>query len=394
MISVDEALTILAEYPLTVDTEILPFESALGRISAEAIRADRDFPAYNRVAMDGIAINSKRFAQGQRIYKVEKTIPAGTPSYQLKDGSACVEIMTGAVLSEGCDTVIPYEEIDIENHHVTIRGDIQPGQNVHHQGADRKAGDLIVPEKTLISAVDIGIAATVGKTHLKVYRKPAVCLISTGDELISVDHSPEPHQIRSSNIYALKAALSGYYGTIEHRHLPDNEEVVKRTITHLLEDFQILIFVGGSSMGKFDFLPKSLRAEGIEEHFYKIQQRPGKPFWFGHRDDRFVFSLPGNPVSSYLCLEKYFKFWLNKSLGLAKLPDSARLTEDYRFKPDLTYFLQVKLMIEDGVLLATPLTGGGSGDHANLADVSGFLELPQDRTHFKAGESFNLIRFR
>lgn len=394
MISVDEALNILATYPLTVDTEMLPFESALGRISAEAIRADRDFPAYNRVAMDGIAINSKRFAQGQRTYKVEKTIPAGTPSYQLKDLDACVEIMTGAVLSEGCDTVIPYEEINIEDHHATIHGDIQPGQNIHHQGADRKAGDRIVPEKTLISAVDIGIAATVGKTHLKVYRKPAICLISTGDELISVDNTPEPHQIRSSNIYALKAALSGYYGTIKHRHLPDNEEEVKRTITHLLEDFQILIFVGGSSMGKFDLLPKSLRAEGIEEHFYKIKQRPGKPFWFGHRDDRFVFSLPGNPVSSYLCLEKYFKFWLNKSLGLTKIPDSARLTEDYRFNPDLTYFLQVKLSMEGGVLLATPLTGGGSGDHANLADVSGFLELPRDRTHFKAGESFNLIRFR
>ena len=147
-------------------------------------------------------------------------------------------------------------------------------------------------------------------------------------------------------------------------------------------------------MGKFDFLPSALRNSGLEEHFYRIKQRPGKPFWFGSHNNQFVFSLPGNPVSCYLCLEKYYKYWLNKSLGYLKNNETAQLAQDFVFEPDLTYFLQVKLMNDTGVTQAIPIVGGGSGDHSNLADVDGFLELPRGRSHFKAGESFTLLRFR
>jgi molybdopterin molybdotransferase len=147
-------------------------------------------------------------------------------------------------------------------------------------------------------------------------------------------------------------------------------------------------------MGKFDFLPGALKSAGVKEHFYKIRQRPGKPMWFGSSGNRFVFSLPGNPVSCFLCLEKYFKFWLNNSLGKAKKNESAKLSQDFTFQPDLTYFLQVKTEFKDGVVIAHPVAGGGSGDHANLAEVDAFLQLNGDRQNFYQGESFELLRFR
>lgn len=394
MISVEEALEILSRYPFLPKVEILPFESALGRVIAEPIIADRDFPAYHRVAMDGIAVDSGVYLNGQRKFFIEKTIAAGMPAYTLDDSRFCVEIMTGAVLPVGCDTVIPYEEVEITDGIAEVRGQVQPGQNVHRQGADRRAGDTIVPKGTLMAAPDIGIAATVGMTRIKVYEMPRICLISTGDELVPVDETPAAHQIRSSNSYALKASLDGYYGSTQIHHLPDDEPETRRVIAKLLDEFQILIFIGGSSMGKFDFLPNALRDEGVREEFYKIRQRPGKPFWFGHKADRFVFALPGNPVSSFLCLEKYFKYWLDNSLSVTKKRESAQLVEDYTFTPDLTYFLQVTLENQDGIIKAKPLTGGGSGDHANLAEADAFIELPRGRAHFKAGDSFNLIRFR
>ena len=147
-------------------------------------------------------------------------------------------------------------------------------------------------------------------------------------------------------------------------------------------------------MGKFDFLPAALTSAGVREHFYKVRQRPGKPLWFGSLRNHFVFALPGNPVSSFLCLEKYFKYWLNNSLGLPYKEESARLNSDFTFEPDLTYFLQVGLKSEDGVVIASPVQGGGSGDHANLAGADAFLELPHERSYFTKGESFNLVKFR
>lgn len=394
MISVEEAIDILHQHTIGLVSESVPFESALGRILAEPIYADRDFPPYNRVAMDGIAIDHGQFSRGQKKFKIKTTIAAGTAQYTLDDKDGCVEIMTGAVLAKGCDTVIPYEEISISDGEATLLGTPQRGQNVHHQGGDRKKGDVIVERGTLIGAPEIGIAATVGSTMLQVYRKPSICLVSTGDELIPVEGTPAPHQIRTSNSYALKAALEGYYGDVTYYHLIDDEELVRKKVEELLANYQILIFIGGSSMGKYDFLPAALNAAGVQEHFYKIKQRPGKPFWFGSRENQFVFALPGNPVSCFLCLEKYYKSWLNYSLGLSKKNESAQLSENYSFVPDLTYFLQVKLSMKSGVLKAQPVTGGGSGDHSNLADVDAFLELPQGRSEFSAGESFDLLRFR
>ena len=156
------------------------------------------------------------------------------------------------------------------------------------------------------------------------------------------------------------------------------------------------------SKGKFDFIPEVLNNLGVEKCFHKVKQRPGKPFWFGKkactergRSSKTVFAFPGNPVSTFVSCLKYFYPWYQKSMEMsADNKQQAILAEDYFFKPELTYFLQVKLHQEKGQLLATPITGKGSGDLANLVDSDAFLELPDDRTNFTKGEVFPLITFR
>ena len=393
MVNVQEALNRLSLHPLQCESEEIHFEHSLGRILAAPILADRDFPPYDRVAMDGIALSFDQLKPGKR-FLVEKTIAAGQPKYQLQDPSNCVEIMTGAVLPDGCDTVVRYEDVDISDGVASISVDIAKGQSIHWQGSDRKAKEIIVPVNKEIGAPEIGIAATVGKPMLEVWKVPAICLVSTGDELVPVGGTPELHQIRSSNAYVLRAALRRWHTTVDHEHLADDEEQVRAKIKVLLKRYQILIFIGGSSAGKYDFIPETLKAEGVEEHFYKIKQRPGKPMWFGSVGDRFVFALPGNPVSCFLCLKRYFDFWLEHSLGILKGYPRAILSTSFEFHPSLTYFLQVTTEDQDGSRIAHPVAGGGSGDHANLSSAEAFLELPEDREKFEAGASFLIHYFR
>ena len=169
---------------------------------------------------------------------------------------------------------------------------------------------------------------------------------------------------------------------------------VKGMLEEILTKYELIILSGGVSKGKFDFIPQVLESLRVKKLFHQVSQRPGKPMWFGQSQRNTVFGLPGNPVSTFMCFHRYVKPWLTKSLGNEIKKQSAQLAEDYSFSPSLTYFLQVKIQNENGKLIAYPLSGGGSGDFANLKDVDGFLELPLHESKFQKGESFPLILFR
>ncbi|MBI5914234.1 MAG: molybdopterin molybdotransferase MoeA, partial [Bacteroidetes bacterium] len=225
---------------------------------------------------------------------------------------------------------------------------------------------------------------------------PRVAILSTGDELVEVGEVPLPHQIRKSNVHTL-AALLGQWGlAADLLHLPDDLAAIETALADCLENSDVLLLSGGVSMGKFDHLPAALKNLCVRQLFHKVSQRPGKPFWFGRSERTMVFAFPGNPVSSFMCVHRYFQPWLRASQGLQPFDyQYAALAGDYFFKPDLTYFLQVKLTCEaDGRLLATPITGQGSGDLANLTDTDAFLELPLERQDFKKGESFPVWIYR
>jgi molybdopterin molybdotransferase len=393
MISVQEASNIISSHVGSFGTELVALDNALGRVLAENIHADRDFPPFNRVAMDGICIRFEDFKNGQRSFPIQSTQAAGSPPQTLNVGAA-IEIMTGAVLSHDADSVIRYEDLDIkENISTIVIGDVRFGQNVHKQGSDRNAGDNLILKDTRITATEIGILATVGKSQLKVYKQPSVAIVSTGDELVDVEQSPMPHQIRKSNVHSLKALLNGYGISPELIHLGDNKNEISKTVSSILANNDVILMSGAVSKGKFDFLPEVLENLGVKKHFHKVEQRPGKPFWFGTKSNTCVFAFPGNPVSTFVCAKRFFEPWLKKSLKIPMFTQFAQLTDDVSFKPNLTYFLQVKLSNSGGTILAHPTPGNGSGDLANLAVADAFLELPADRQTFEAGEVFSLLPF-
>ncbi|MEM6700132.1 MAG: molybdopterin molybdotransferase MoeA, partial [Bacteroidota bacterium] len=282
MITVEEAAKIVLSKARNFGTIIVPLHDAIGRILREDINADRDFPPYDRVTMDGIAIAYEAFEQGKRNFLIQEVAAAGSPQKKLNTGKHCFEVMTGAILPKGTDTVIRYEDIETKDGMAYLQIEhIRAQQNVHHQGSDRIKGTTIVKAGKRISPAEIGIAATVGKAQLEVSRLPKTIILSTGDELVEIEETPLPYQIRKSNVHRLKTTLSQFGIQVDTAHLQDDWEEILEKLGQILKNYDVILLSGGVSKGKFDFLPKALEELGVQKHFHKIQQRPGKPMWFG-----------------------------------------------------------------------------------------------------------------
>lgn len=398
MFTVAQAESTILQHALPLRKQYLPLREAAGYVLAEDLFADRDFPPFDRVTMDGIAIHYATFAQGQRQFLIEDVQAAGAPQLSLTDEKNCLEVMTGASLPLGTDTVIRYEDLHIADGIAQINIDsITQRQNIHARAIDRKQGDLIISAGRKIGSAEMATAATLGKISIAVARLPRTAIVSTGDELVDIHEIPLPHQIRRSNTYAIQTALAEWKVEAEMFHFNDDEQVIQAGMQDILKRFELVILSGAVSEGKFDFVPQALAAAGVQQLFHKVSQRPGKPFWFGVFPPQSVlFALPGNPVSAFLGTYRYILPWLRLSLGVQSWPkQTAVLARDFVFKPDLTYFVPVKLdNSEGGRLLAYPLEGHGSGDLANLNDADGFLELPKERSEFAAGEAFSFIPYR
>ncbi|MEM9884315.1 MAG: molybdopterin molybdotransferase MoeA [Bacteroidota bacterium] len=398
MITVEQATNIILSHQIDFGTETISIERSHGRVLRTSVRADRDLPPFNRSTRDGIAINYKAFEQGTKSFLVEGLAAAGSAQQKLSSVTACLEIMTGAALPLGTDTIIQYEDVIIENDvaHLKVEA-IGKGQNVHYQGSDRVKASTLIAAGQRIGAAEIGVAASVGCTHLEVSRTPQVAIITTGDELVDIEEIPLAYQIRKSNNYQLSAALQGLNIRTDFFHLKDDLKKVTQTLAQVINDYDVLILSGGVSKGKFDFVPKAMEDLKVENHFHKVKQRPGKPMWFGthavHRAT--IFALPGNPVSSFMCLQRYLLPWLRQSLGLkTSTAQCAILQSDIHFQPNLTYFAQVRTATnEKGQFCAYPVEGNGSGDFANLVDANGFLELPIGKNRYKAGSVFRFWRY-
>lgn len=401
--TVNEALKIILNTSENFGTEEVHFLDSTGRVLKEDIIADRDFPPFNRVSMDGIAIASEAFNKGQREFKIEGIQAAGSKQLTLQNQTNCVEAMTGAMLPMNTDVVIQYELLTIENKTARVNIDeIKKNKNVHLKGLDRKKGDVLIPKNTRISSAEVGVFATVGKTTVTVAKQPKVMIISTGNELVDVFENPAEHQIRRSNVFTLVSLLEKLKIKAVTAHITDDKNLLLRKIEQFLNEYDVLLFSGAVSKGKFDYIPDVLDKLGVQKLFHRVQQRPGKPFWFGKkastergRSDKTVFAFPGNPVSTFVSCLKYFYSWYYKSVGLNfENQHQAILSEDFYFKPNLTYFLQVKITQINGNIYATPVKGKGSADLVNLVDADAFLELPDNRSNFIKGEIFPLIMYR
>lgn len=381
---------------LELPVEKIDFEDSLGRVLKEEIVADREFPPFDRVMMDGIAIRFSEWESGLREYPVTGLQAAGDPIQTLTEPTSCLEVMTGAILPTGADTVIKYEDLNIEAGIAKVTQNllVRDKQHVHPQGADRQTGAVLIKVNTILSPAEVAILATVGKSQVMVANQPKVAVIATGDELVDVSETPLQHQIRKSNVYELQAGLAEQGILADIFHFIDDKEQLLVGLKRILDNYDVLVLSGGVSMGKLDYVPEILAELSVEKLFHKVSQRPGKPFWFGRYKGGVVFALPGNPVSTYVGLKRYVIPFLWRSAGVEPKVVKAKLSKDFSFKPDLTYFLQVTLEYKDGFLLATPAPGQGSGDLANLVNSEAFIELPQGKDIYKAGEVFTCYPFR
>src|SRR5258707_2139157 len=395
MVSVAEAEKIILGHLFKPSSQRIALTDANGKILAEEIRADRELPPFNRATMDGVAIAFNSYDTGEGAFGIESVQAAGQPQQTLREPKNCIEIMTGAPLPNGTDSIVPYEDLKIENKKATILGELViKSQNVHLKGSDAMQNDVLLNVGMKLSPSEVAVLASVGKSEVTVFNTSKSAVISTGDELVDVDQTPLPHQVRKSNSYAIVSALQEIGCNAEKFHLADNEKELKQKLELILMQYELIILSGGVSKGKFDFVPQVLESLGVKKLVHGVSQRPGKPMWFGVSSKNFVFSLTFNPVSTFMCFHRYIKPWLGKSMGAPVKTQKAILAQDFSFTPKLTYFLQSKIENEDGRLMAYPVAGGGSGDFANLKDADGFLELALGQREFKAGTVYLLYQFR
>ncbi|MCB0414948.1 MAG: molybdopterin molybdotransferase MoeA [Bdellovibrionales bacterium] len=396
MISVQKAEELLALYPPAVFTQTVSLEDSLHKVLAQSISSKRDQPPFHRVAMDGIALRFDDYKKGIRSFKVANLQKAGEPQKTLDAEGACIEVMTGAVLPKNTDCVVRYEDIEIIDGYAQLNIEVDFMQNIHQKGSDHQQGTEVLPAGVKMTSPRIGIAASNGYSQVQIYAMPKIAIVSTGDELVDLQETPQDHQIYRSNSFSLQAELNSFgFKDIQSFHIEDNKESLLEKLSFILNEYGVVILSGGVSMGKFDFLPQILSDLKTKEIFHKISQRPGKPFWYGVGEKgQGVYALPGNPVSCLVCLRRYVVPALYKAMG-SRLDvergsqSEGVLAKDFTFEKNLTYFLPVKASKNhENIIELLPCPTNGSGDYGALGESDGFIELPLEKTFFKKGESY------
>jgi molybdopterin molybdotransferase len=378
--------------------ESLPVSQCAGAILRENVYAERDQPPFDRVAMDGIALASSRAAAG-RTLRVQDTQAAGDPPLTLQSPLHCIEIMTGAALPSGCDAVVPVERISMAGEDATLETGlvVTPGMNIHHRGSDLKQGTLILSSGMRLESPQVTAAAGAGMARLRVSQQPAFMVVSTGNELVEPGEPIEAWQLRRSNAYGIVSALRRRgFARVADDHLPDDAAALQERLKQHLQSYNVLILSGGVSMGKFDLVPAALVACGVQQVFHKVAQRPGKPFWFGVTSaGGAVFALPGNPVSTQVCLARYVIPAIDRAMGLAEQPAvRIALGEAVTFDTPLAGFLPVATETDEWARpWARPVAHNGSGDFSALAGTCGFVELPPGPNTYPKGFVTKLYRW-
>jgi len=396
-----EAQRLIGQRLSCLPIESLPVGYSAGAILRENVYAERDQPPFDRVSMDGIALSAQAARSGRRSFRIQAMQAAGDPPLSLASPDDCIEAMTGAVLPAGCDAVVPVERIRVESGFAILEDGlvVEAWQNVHRRGSDQRQGALLLKSGVRLESPDIAVAAGAGMARLRVSQQPAIMVVSTGNELVEPGDPIEAWQLRRSNAYGLVAALRRRgFQRVADDHLPDDAQVLHERLKQHLDSYEVLILSGGVSMGKLDLVPAALAACGVQQVFHRIAQRPGKPMWFGiAANGSAVFALPGNPVSTLVCLARYVIPALGAAMGAAgpgDNQDKIALAAPVTFNAPLAGFVPVRVETDEwGRPWAVASPHNGSGDFAALAGTDGFVELPPGPNVYPKGFVTRLYRW-
>jgi molybdopterin molybdotransferase len=390
----EEARQIVVEtvraLPHSRSIETVPLGAAHGRRLAEALRADRDYPALRRSLRDGFAVHASDVPGTLR---TRGELRAGEHAAIALGSGEAIEIMTGAPVPEGADAVVMVEHVTRANSHIKIDRPAQPGQFINDRGAEARTSSELIALGTRLDASHIATLASAGRSSVPVVARPRVAILATGDEIVELDEEPQPHQIRNSNSHMLAALVRQAGG--EAFILPIARDT-RAALDPLLAQglaYDMLVISGGVSAGKYDLVKPALRELGALFYFERVRIQPGQPAVFGTRAGKPVFGLPGNPGSSLVTFELFARAALELLAGETEpiLPLlSARFEAPFRHKLGLTRFLPARLSADGQHLRHIPWQG--SSDIPALARANCFLVADHDRESWEIGDSIRVLQ--
>ncbi len=390
MISVDEARQLIKNNVEVSPSKKLALKDAVGFVLAEDVYSKIDFPPFNQSNVDGYAIAFKD-ANEQLI--INGISAAGNNENIKLLSKHAMRIFTGAPVPENADTVVMQEKVIVENDILTIEDDkLQQGLNFRAKGKDIKQGSLALHKDELLTAGAVGFLTALGLTEVNVYAKPSVSIIITGNELQQPGKNLQYGQVYEANSFMLKAALNQlHFNDVEVYHVDDNLERLTSTLNNALNKTDVVLLCGGVSVGDYDFVLRASMNCDVEKIFHKVKQRPGKPLYFGKKEKKLVFGLPGNPSSVLTCFYEYVVDALGMILKKKSFIKIAKavLQNEYTKIDGLTFFL--KGWLENDAV--TVLDAQESYRLSSYAKANCLIELDENRTTYKAGEKVEVHIF-
>lgn len=385
MISVQEAKKIISENVSVLMPVSLPLQQSAGLTLAKDVYASMDIPAFPQSSMDGYAFSYSDWQKNEKL-KIAGEVAAGSNKVFTLASERAVRIFTGAAVPPGADTVVMQEKVIAQNGELIIQDEnLQAGNNVRPKGSEIKAGTLALGKNSVLSPAAIGFLAGIGITDVKLYPDPVIKIIVTGNELQQPGKPLQYGQVYESNSFALKSALQQLHiHPVEVYYATDKLEIVMAALEKALQQSDLVLLTGGVSVGDYDLVLQAATQYGVEKLFHKIKQRPGKPLYFGRKDNQLVFGLPGNPASVLTCFYQYVIPALEKlssrkiNLQSLKVP----LASEFKKAAGLTHFLKGTY---DGKT-ATPLDAQESFRLSSFAKANCLIEIPEQTTSLNEGD--------
>ncbi len=385
MVTIEEAHKIIKNQQVKLKTETRKLSDCLGYSLSENIIAPFDMPSFDNSAMDGYAL----CGISQEYIIIGEVAAGDKKEFKLKKGEA-VRIFTGAKVPENTSAVMMQEKTNVQGNKLALDQMPKEAQNIRRKGEELTRGQLVFEKGSTITPAGIGLIGSLGIQKVEVYKKPIINLITTGNELIEPGKPRAEGQIYESNSYALASACEQFgFKCGNKKQIEDDFEAIKAGIKESLETTDILILSGGISVGDYDFVKQALEENGVEEQFYKVFQKPGKPLYFGRKKDKYVFALPGNPASSLSCFYLYVLPFLYKLSGSAKnglQRYSFPISHDFENKGDRPSFLKAKI----GNAKVDILDGQGSSMVLSMAHGNALAFIDAE-TSLKKGEKVECL---
>lgn len=387
LLPVKEALSIILDHARPLGIEDVDLGEALGRVLAHDVKSLVDMPRFDNSAMDGYAVRS---CDTPGPLELIGSLPAGDArTIRLREGTA-VQVFTGGPLPEGADAVVMQEEVEALNGHITSSR-IKPGENVRYRAEEIECGQGLASTGSLVTPALAGLLASAGHARAPVYRRPQVTIVTTGDELVAPGRNLAAAQIYRSNDVAVGLACAAMHFPYTTRHAMDDPSQTRAVLEKALAETDVLITLGGVSVGAHDHVKEALASQGVEALVWGVAVKPGQPFYFGTSGEKLVFGLPGNPVSALTTFYMLARPGLLRLIGLqCQDPTKAQLSAGIDKKLGRLEFVR-------GVLqgnLVTALGARGSHMMGGLANANSFIHFPAERDRLEAGETVDVTEIR